>query len=54
MSKIVKKGQKVLASGQYRAIGSKEVTFVQGKRVQPKSSCETWFNLVDKTVHRGK
>ena len=55
MSKIVKTGQKVPMSGQYRAIGSKtEVTFVQGKRVPPTSSGETRFKMVDKTIHRGK
>ena len=55
MSKIVKTGQKVPISGQYRAIGSKtEVTFVQGKRVPPTAIGETRFKMVDKTIHRGE
>lgn len=53
MSKVVKTGQTVPTSGQYRPQGSKhEYTFVAGKRVPPTSSGSTKFTLVDQTKHK--
>lgn len=50
---ILKTGQIVQHSGQYRPIGEKtEVTFIEGKRVPPTSSGLTRFIMVDKTKHK--
>lgn len=50
---MIKTGQTVSVSGQYRPIGGKtEVTFVQGKKVPPTPSGSSKFVLVDKTKHK--
>jgi hypothetical protein len=55
MSRLIKTGNIVPVSGQYKAIGSKnEVTFVEGKRVPPTKNGATNFVLVDKTKHKEK
>lgn len=50
---ILKTGQVVTKSGQYRPEGSKtEVTLIQGKRVPPTRQGTTKFTLVDPTKHK--
>ncbi len=51
---IIKTGQTVPKSGQYRPQGSStEFTFVEGKKVPPTTNGSTKFTLVDSTKHKG-
>ena len=53
MKRVVKTGETVPTSGQYRPQGSHhEYTFVAGKRVPPTASGVTKFTLVDPTKHK--
>lgn len=54
MSTVVKTGQKVPVSGQYKPVGRKtEITLVKDKRVPPSKLGATKFILVDPTKHKG-